>query len=926
MTPVDRLLGKDVTENVNTTAMQEVFAESEEKGLRFMNSLGQTLGNMIPALTVGGVLGQGVMFMSSAGGAYREAKETDASELQCVTYALLSGASEVGLQKALGGIARLGSKGNVGKVVSEAVKRLSSKVSNQKLLATLIGAGNFVGDMAGEALEEYLQTIITPVLQNTFLDADNKITLASPEQLEAALSGALFSAVFNGISLAGGANSSVKEAREMQGANIRKEMGGTESVIGASMAFDENTMAYKNAQKLAQKAAKKGIDKITDTDLYWQGAYINDAINNLKKSSTVQNTVELTEQDINYGKNLISLSANFSIENPIQANINLSLFSKMSKGPITVTTQSGDVKITPQSIDGVLSNNSSVEDIAVVRKIDEIAKSANLNPNTGEYEVNVTNGNIVKTVSFTVDNTGTMTNLSIDGEIDKLISNSKHQRDNLVSMPKKISDDSPNSTKLEAAFTTSLKSDSTVNALLDNHNIGFPIEGSTEIIGVHEEQDAREFYEAINNTKRNENLDIGKLTQTDVESLLENCVYGEYANDDYIPVSIKTPNIIIESLKKYIPLDDRPMIMNVGKVRQDMETADIDDGGSRLHGLDSDDMIAIFRGMFTPEYVVYQSDNDRGCAIVKIKTNKGKIAMAIIDFGSNKNPKHMNGYAGGKYNVIVTTYIPDSIESYLSKEENVIVYDKKKDSSRRSSGSLVPSLSNESPFFDDSISQYNKDINNNQQNSHENISTESVLTFETQQQAPASMPTSTAQQTQPAAPAPQEASTETEAVRAVTPFTARDYTNAEARKGYIDGFTEKLAEILGVSKNSLLNKYEGAISKLAEDMEISSELPVKEIDALTSQLIGAVNFARKKAMDSAVKKIKEDSATLYRQMQNYARATKNETARQLAMSAAGNLSVEEIDNLYKRQNELDMKKMRRQKEDVERRKSFGLTS
>lgn len=216
---------------------------------------------------------------------------------------------------------------------------------------------------------------------------------------------------------------------------------------------------------------------------------------------------------------------------------------------------------------------------------------------------------------------------------------------------------------------------------------------------------------------RNDEGDPRKVTEEGVRDLLQRAYNGEFDRDTYVPVSIKTPSIIIEHLNGYIQMKDLPIIMNVGKVQQMMEEDDGRyDGGSRLHGLDEDQVISIFKGMFDPEYIVYQQDNGRGVAIVKYAGGKANRALAVIDFGSNgkvgneKNPVYLNGYQGGFYNILVTAFSPDSLESYLGREENIIVYEKKKGNSRGSSGSLVPSLSNESPFFEKRITQKGDDV------------------------------------------------------------------------------------------------------------------------------------------------------------------------------------------------------------------------
>ena len=84
----------------------------------------------------------------------------------------------------------------------------------------------------------------------------------------------------------------------------------------------------------------------------------------------------------------------------------------------------------------------------------------------------------------------------------------------------------------------------------------------------------------------------------------------------------------------------------------------------------------------------------------------------------------MNGYEGELYQVLVTTYVPDDyqkIKDILNNKDNVVLPIEKKGSSQRSSGSLVPSLLNESPFFINMVSRKVEDINTNSQNSSENV-------------------------------------------------------------------------------------------------------------------------------------------------------------------------------------------------------------
>ena len=86
------------------------------------------------------------------------------------------------------------------------------------------------------------------------------------------------------------------------------------------------------------------------------------------------------------------------------------------------------------------------------------------------------------------------------------------------------------------------------------------------------------------------------------------------------------------------------------------------------------------KAMDTPRYIVYQTDNDRYVEIVKYKSSKGKEAVAVIEIGEDKNPAALNGYRGGKYQVLITAFNPDEniIDSILNKKSNRVLYPKKK--------------------------------------------------------------------------------------------------------------------------------------------------------------------------------------------------------------------------------------------------------
>ena len=201
--------------------------------------------------------------------------------------------------------------------------------------------------------------------------------------------------------------------------------------------------------------------------------------------------------------------------------------------------------------------------------------------------------------------------------------------------------------------------------------------------------------------------DPREVTESDVRDILDNI--EKYDKDSYFPVRINTPQALIDAAEKRGDIiENLPVVMQVKKAQQAMSEEVTRSSIERAHGLSSDDMIAILKGMDNPTYIVYQ-ENGRYAEIVRFETETKKRAIAILEIGENKNAIHMNGYEGGLYQVLVTAFVPDSyqyIKDILNNKKNTnLPIEKKKDFSQRSSGSHVPSLLNESPFFEVSISQ-----------------------------------------------------------------------------------------------------------------------------------------------------------------------------------------------------------------------------
>ena len=177
------------------------------------NSLGQiaydtvnTTANMVPSILAataaniivpgsGAWVGSALMGMSAGGNAYQQALNEGFDKDEARMYGIMVGASEMIMEKFVGGIEKFG--GNAaGKFF---VRNMGAADKALKMVAKQIGS------MASEFTEEYLQTVLEPVLQNIILDTDHEVEFLSPEALYAGILGALTAAVMQGPSHVGGA-------------------------------------------------------------------------------------------------------------------------------------------------------------------------------------------------------------------------------------------------------------------------------------------------------------------------------------------------------------------------------------------------------------------------------------------------------------------------------------------------------------------------------------------------------------------------------------------------------------------------------------------------------------------------------------------------------------------------------------------------
>ena len=156
-------------------AIREDLADNGPK--IFGSSLGQigydalsTTANMAPSIltsmavgmvskTAGVAVGNALMGASAAGNAYADKLNAGYSKEQARTYGLMVGASEIAMEKLLGGITALGG----GTLSKMAIKGLD-KVDNVLARVAKSAGGKILMNAGSEALEEGLQSILEPYI------------------------------------------------------------------------------------------------------------------------------------------------------------------------------------------------------------------------------------------------------------------------------------------------------------------------------------------------------------------------------------------------------------------------------------------------------------------------------------------------------------------------------------------------------------------------------------------------------------------------------------------------------------------------------------------------------------------------------------------------------------------------------------------
>ena len=235
-----------------------------------------TTANMAPSIltsmavgmlnpVAGQLAGQALMGMSAAGNAYQEALNEGYDKNQARGYGLLVGASEIVMEKVLGGISALGGNA-LGKTLTS---NLGSADTALKMIAKKLG-----GSMLSEFGEEYLQEVLTPVFQNLMLGTDNEVKLFSADALYAGILGALTAGIMEGPTAIAGEVQVKNTGKQLQKADISAQR-----LADLGKTFSADTVAFKLAGKVTE-----------NTGAYTMGRLFNE----IGATLTEQNKTDIT--------------------------------------------------------------------------------------------------------------------------------------------------------------------------------------------------------------------------------------------------------------------------------------------------------------------------------------------------------------------------------------------------------------------------------------------------------------------------------------------------------------------------------------------------------------------------------------------------------------------------------------------------------
>lgn len=354
--------------------------------------LGTTTANMAPSILAstvsnfllpgsGAVIGGVTMGMSAAGGAYQEKINQGWDKDQARVYSTAIGISEGALQYALGGISSMG-----GKLSGKSIQAMATGIDNG--LARFFATMGIKG--ASEGIEESLQEIITPFIENLALGYE-KNNWSDVELAEVAYAGIL-GALSAGLLEGGGTAVTVykeNSASKGLGNTVRATEKSADAFNMASLTPQES-----DAYNLYTQYAKKGVNTENASDLQLGRLVYNtenasrDVLKS-RKSSLVEDLnakvalkqIENIKKDEGYKNRAKELSTETKDKKPLEEGVNI---QGIKLGEDTkLVTENGEV-----SLDEVSLPERQAEIIARAEQMPENVANLFITQYDGETDVN----------------------------------------------------------------------------------------------------------------------------------------------------------------------------------------------------------------------------------------------------------------------------------------------------------------------------------------------------------------------------------------------------------------------------------------------------------------------------------------------------------------------------------------------------------
>ena len=367
---------------------------NREKGSDVGNvfsDLSYTFGNMAPSMAIGAAInaatggvggaiaGDIALGLSSAGNSYGDARREGYDHGRAMIYGLVNGTLEAGMQHLLGGIKDLG--GVAASKISKHATSYLNKLSNAGVRAVLQTGSKFLTTVGSEATEEYLQSVLDPLVRNIILGEDNDFWagFTSEDALYSALLGALSAGLLEGpgiITSAAEANKIGKRAFEN---------GSWKGALDYAMQLDPESEPYKLAKALrdgtikadgnnvgnlytslseymaeSKKLVRKG--KMT-TDQYTSTAAAINTIYQARLAAQQQSTPAATETAI--GTDIPSVLNN-DIYQEVKA-VETDEKAAVREANIIARIADGDKSVTGSQIDSVVNTNAKTREIVSSR-------------------------------------------------------------------------------------------------------------------------------------------------------------------------------------------------------------------------------------------------------------------------------------------------------------------------------------------------------------------------------------------------------------------------------------------------------------------------------------------------------------------------------------------------------------------------------